>query len=347
MHKKNIKQYTLPELKKEFTAMNEAAYRAQQVYGWLFKKGVRRFDEMTDVSFGLREKLEHQYMIPSITVVKHQHSSDGVEKYLFGFYDGAQIETVYIPSRYRGTLCMSTQVGCRFSCAFCASGANGFVRNLTATEIVDQILFVKHQLGKPLTNYVLMGTGEPLDNYEQVTHALHCMNDPKGMGIAARRITLSTVGIIPGIERLKHLGLEINLSLSLHATTQEVRRGIMPAGNAYTLDKMIKACAHYYECTRRIITIEYVMLKGINDTPADAARLLAIARILKAKVNLIPYSSTKHCTFSCSTQDTFDMFLIKLSPLGDKVSVRWSKGKDIDAACGQLAIINDQYMGEH
>jgi len=334
---KSIKDFTLEELKKEFSGIDEPLYRAEQVFSWLYRKGASRFEDMTDLSKGLIDKLGKKYFISALELSERQKSGEGTEKFLFKLRDGSFIETVLIPAKGRKTLCLSTQVGCRFACPFCASGERGFMRNLTPGEITSQILFLKYNGAHAITNYVFMGMGEPLDNFENLRAALKIMTSPKGMDIGARRITVSTCGIIPGIKKLADLSMQINLSVSLHAADDELRDQLVPVNRRYPLEKLIKACEEYATKTNRLITLEYVLIKGENDLRLDAERLAAVARRLRAKVNLIACSGTFRQKFQPPSQKAVDAFLGSLVRKKVNVTLRKSRGSDIQAACGQLA----------
>lgn len=336
MKKKDIKDYTLKELEKAFSAMGEPSYRARQVFSWLYEKGASGFSGMANIPETLRKSLGEKYYIGCPEPGKRQRSGDGAEKILFKLTDGQCVETVIIPAGRRNTLCLSTQVGCKFACVFCRSGSKGFIRNLTSSEITGQILYFTHGLKQKISNYVFMGMGEPLDNFENLEKAILIMNHPKGMGIGARRITVSTCGIIPGIEKLKDLGQQINLSVSLHAATDKARDKLMPINKKYPLEELIKACASFLEKTGRILTLEYTLIKGINDSLEDVTRLAGIASRLGAKINLIPYSAIPGLGFQAVGPKETRAFMTRLAGKGVKVTLRESKGKDIMAACGQL-----------
>ena len=337
MGKRDIKNLTLEELKKEIVDMQEPAYRARQIFFWLYQRGVPNFDEMSNIPKALRDKLERNYYISALKLSEHLKSTDRAEKFLFQLSDGNFIESVLIYAKNRKTICLSTQVGCKFACSFCASGLRGFIRNLTPAEITNQILFLQHNLKHRITNYVFMGMGEPLDNYENVSKTIEIMNDPEGMGIGARRITISTCGIIPGIRKLKDLRLQVNLSLSLHATNNNLRDALMPINKRYPLEKVIKACEEFIDGTGRMITIEYILIRGKNDSLEDADELAAIAKKLKAKVNLVPCSTIPELNFQSTGRRDTNIFINRLIKRGVNATLRESKGKDIQAACGQLA----------
>ncbi|MGA2585413.1 MAG: 23S rRNA (adenine(2503)-C(2))-methyltransferase RlmN [Candidatus Aminicenantales bacterium] len=333
----DIKNLTLDELKAELKGAGEPAYRAEQIFDWLYKKGALRFEDMTNLGHALREKLKRMFALGRLELQGVFRSKDRAVKYLFRLQDGRGIETVLIPAGGRATVCLSTQVGCKFGCAFCASGLNGFTRNLTPSEIVGQVLFLRNRLDVALTNIVFMGMGEPLDNFENLAKAILILNSADGLGIAARRMTISSVGVIPGLERFMQMDLQVNLSISLHAAGDAKRTALMPANMKYPLEKVIAACEAYGKDGGRKITLEYVLLKGVNDAPADAAGLARIAKRLKAKINLIPYSPVIGLPFETPEERRIGDFTRMLEEKNVPVTLRRSKGRDIQAACGQLA----------
>jgi len=337
MSRKNIKDLTLEELKRAIAAMGEPAYRARQIFSWLYRRGISDFNEMTNIPKTLSDKLQDNYFISNLAPAEHLKSADGTEKLLFKLPDGNFIETVLIYAGKRKTICLSTQVGCKFACTFCASGKLGFTRNLTPAEIINQILFLRDNLKHEITNYVLMGIGEPLDNYENVSRAIMIMNDPEGMAIGARRITISTCGVIPGMNKLRNLGLQVNLSVSLHATNNRLRDTFMPINKRYPLEKLIKASEDFINSTGRMITLEYILIKGKNDSLRDADELAKIAKRLKAKVNLVPCSSVPGTDFQSTPKKEIEKFIDRLIQRKVNATLRDSKGADIQAACGQLA----------
>jgi 23S rRNA (adenine2503-C2)-methyltransferase len=337
MSKMDLKDLTLDELEAELKNWGEPSFRDGQVFDWIYKKGANSFAAMTDLPKSLRQRLEDHFGLSAPELAEQLRSGDGTEKFLFRMTDGALIETVLIPSGARRTLCLSTQVGCKFSCIFCASGAGGFRRNLAPSEILGQVLFLRDRLDVRLTNLVLMGMGEPLDNFENVVRAVRIMNAREGLAIGARRITISTVGIVPGIKELERLGIQVNLSLSLHATTDALRSRLLPVNRKYPLAEVIRAGKDYARRTGRMMTVEYVLISGLNDTAADAVRLSSIAKRLGAKVNLIPYSPGCGPEWTASPRARQEAFLRVLQEKGVAASVRRSKGADIGAACGQLA----------
>jgi 23S rRNA (adenine2503-C2)-methyltransferase len=335
--KKDIKDLAFDELKAELAEMGEASYRAGQIFAWLYQKGAANFEAFTNLPKRFRDKLGAEYSISRLELYSVFRSQDLTQKFLFKLDDGNFIETVLIPAGARTTVCLSTQVGCKFSCPFCASGLKGFVRNLTTAEMVNQVLFLKHHEGEPVTNIVFMGMGEPLDNFENLAKAIRIMNSAEGLGIAARRMTVSTCGIVPGIRRFKSLGLQVNLSISLHAVTDEKRTGLVPVNKKYPLETLIEACQDYLKGGGRKITLEYVLIRGFNDSLADADGLARIGRRLKAKVNLIPYSPVLGLPYEVPAEDKIRLFVQRLEERNVSVTLRHSKGTDIQAACGQLA----------
>ncbi|MBU0478838.1 23S rRNA (adenine(2503)-C(2))-methyltransferase RlmN [bacterium] len=337
MDKRDIKDFTLEEMKKAVVEIREPGYRAGQIFFWLYKKGVCDFQKMSNLPQAFMSRLEQDYYISALSLSGKLSSSDGTEKFLFNLGDGNFIETVLICARDRKTVCLSTQVGCKFGCVFCASGHGGFIRDLSPSEIINQILFLKDKLKHKITNYVFMGMGEPLNNCDNVLKAIMIMNSKPGMDIGARRITVSTCGVIPGIRRLTDLGLQINLSISLHAATDNLRDTLVPVNRRYPLKELIKASEHFIKKTGRILTLEYVLIKGKNDSLKDADGLEVIARRLKAKVNLIPCSPVPGLGFQPPSKKDIDIFMSRLVQGRIKVTRRESKGKDIQAACGQLA----------
>ncbi|MFH1857107.1 MAG: 23S rRNA (adenine(2503)-C(2))-methyltransferase RlmN [Candidatus Omnitrophota bacterium] len=337
MQRKDIKNFSLPALKKEITDLEEPVYRAEQIFSWLYKKAADDFDGMENLPKPLRDKLNLNYYIGGVKLFKHLKSKDGTEKFIFELYDGNLIETVLIKSKVRKTVCLSTQVGCKFGCAFCASGLKKFVRNLSPSEIINQILFLRFNFNHSITNYVFMGMGEPLDNYENVVKAIKIMNDDKGIGAGSRKITISTCGLIEGIEKLSKLGMQVNLSVSLHAADDKLRNELVPANKKHGLEKIIRACEKFKDKTGREITLEYILIKDKNDSPEDANELAEIAKRLNAKVNLIPYSFVQGFHFKPPVREEVEKFCNKLLSRKIKATIRRSKGSDIQAACGQLA----------
>jgi 23S rRNA (adenine2503-C2)-methyltransferase len=328
---------TLAELRAELAAMGEPPFRAGQVFDWLYKKGAASFDRMTNLPAAFREKLAAAFTIGGLELVDLRRAKDGAEKYLFRLSDGPGIETVVIPSVRRTTICLSTQAGCKFACSFCASGRIGFIRNLTPGEMVGQILFLRDHLEVAPTNLVFMGMGEPFDNFDNLVRAIDILNAQEGLGIAARRMTVSTAGLVPGIERFKELGRQVNLSISLHAVSDEKRSGLMPINRKYPLDKLLAAASDYVRTGGRKITLEYVLIRGVNDGDEDARGLVRIAARLKAKVNLLVYSPVQGAGFLAPGPERVGAFLRVLEEKKIPATLRHSKGGEIQAACGQLA----------
>ncbi len=332
-----IRDFTLEELKAELKGMGEPDFRAVQIFSWLYRHGAVMFDEFSNLPRALRDKLASRFEIGRLELAEEVSSRDGTAKFLFRLRDGNFIETVFIPSGKRRTICLSTQVGCKFGCVFCASGKRGFQRNLRPSEITGQVLSLENKLGREATNFVFMGMGEPLDNYAHLERALRILNDPQGFGVAARRITISTAGFLPGIEALKTLDLQVNLSLSLHAVTDRLRTELMPINRTFPLEKLVAAGEEYIRSGGRMLTLEYLLLRGLNDSLHDADGLAGIARRLRAKVNLIAYSPVEGLKFEPPRDVEIGLFRTWLEERRVQVTVRRSKGKDILAACGQLA----------
>jgi radical SAM enzyme, Cfr family len=312
-------------------------FRAKQIFKWVYQQGKNNFLEFTDLPYSLRRALSEEFIINPLKLQQTISSQDGTVKYLFELSDGYFIETVLIPSQKRQTACLSTQVGCKFHCVFCASGLHGFKRNLSAGEIISQILTLKFQFNQEITNLVFMGMGEPLDNLENVLKAIRIINDERGLAFGARRITISTAGIIPAIRKLKDFELQINLSLSIHSSMEEKRSQLMPINKKFPLSKLIEEAENYLKSGGRQLTLEYILIRKINDSQYDAEGLAAIARRLKAKVNLIAYSPVPYLPYERPKPEEVQHFKRLLEERKVRVTIRQSKGVDIAAACGQLA----------
>ena len=332
-----IQDLTLAELRTELERLNEKPFRAVQIFDWLYKRRATRFEDFTTLPKPLREKLAARFAIGGLEVADRLESADGTTKLLFRLRDGEHVETVLIPAGRRLTLCLSTQVGCKFACAFCASGRHGFRRHLAPSEITGQVLAAERALGREPTNYVLMGMGEPLDNWANVEKALRIMNAPQGLGVAARRLTVSTAGFVDAFERLAAFDLQINLSLSLHAVTDRLRDRLMPINRRFPLEAVVGAAEKYVRSGGRMITLEYIVIAGLNDSLDDADGLAAIARRLRAKVNLIAYSPVEGLPFKTPPDAELARFMRWLEERKVGTTLRLSKGADIAAACGQLA----------
>lgn len=333
----DVRDLTLEELRAELALLGEKPFRAVQIFDWLYKRKAARFEDFTSLPKPLREKLAGRFAIGAPKLADQRSSPDGTTKYLFRLADGQHIETVLIPAGRRLTVCLSTQVGCKFACAFCASGRHGYKRNLVPSEIIGQVLFLESALGHDLTNYVFMGMGEPLDNWANVEKAIRIMNAPEGLGIAARRMTVSTAGFVDAFKRLEALDLQINLSISLHAVTDRLRDRLMPINRRFPLEQVVEAAESYIRAGGRMITLEYIVIRGVNDSLDDADGLAAIARRLRAKVNLIAYSPVEGADFETPSEADLARFKRWLEERKVNTIVRLSKGADIAAACGQLA----------
>ena len=333
---KHLRSMTLPEMTQLFKDLGQPSFRAKQVYTWLHK-GVRSYEEMTNLPKGLRDTLAEQYPLLVPQVVRKQESQkDGTIKYLWKLSDGNCVETVLMRYHYGNTVCISTEVGCRMGCAFCASTLGGLVRKLEPFEMLDQVLFTQTDSGLPISHIVLMGIGEPLDNFDHVMRFLELVNSPEGMNISMRHISLSTCGLVPGIDALAEKKLQLTLSVSLHAPTDQIRDTIMPVNKAYPTEQLLAACRRYYERTGRRISFEYAMIGGVNDTPEAARTLLKRLKGLPAHMNLIPLNKVEESPLKPSTRQAVQQFQRILEEGGIPATVRRTLGSDIDASCGQL-----------
>lgn len=333
---KNIKDYNLEELKEEIKKIEEKPFRAEQIFKWIFQENVNSFDEMTNLSLELREKLKNNYNICNYKIIKKQEASDGTKKYLFDVLDGNAIETVLMSYHHGYSLCVSSQIGCKMGCKFCASTGIKFIRSLTSGEIVEQILAVEKDSKIKISNVVFMGIGEPLDNYENVINAIRIINNPKGLNIGARHISISTSGIVPKIYELAKENIQCTLSISLHSTTNENRSSMMPINNKYSIEELIQACKDYIKTTNRRISFEYALAKDNNDNLDDAQRLAQLLRGMNCHVNLIPINKIENGKFNKSSNENIMKFRDYLNDHGIVATVRRELGSDIDAACGQL-----------
>ena len=332
----NLKSMTLPELSGLFQQMGQPAFRAKQVYTWLHR-GVRSYDEMTNLPKQLRDTLTEQYPICAPSVVRRQESSrDGTIKYLWQLSDGNCVETVLMRYRYGNTVCISTEVGCRMGCAFCASTIGGLVRRLEPLEMLDEVLFTQVDSGLPISHIVLMGIGEPLDNFDNVMRFLELVNSPEGMNISMRHISLSTCGLVPKIDELAKRKLQLTLSVSLHAPNDAIRDTIMPVNKAYPSEELLAACRRYYQATSRRISFEYAMIQGVNDSRENAKELLRRMKGLPCHFNLIPLNHVEESPLKPSSRETVTAFQKCLEDGGIPATVRRTLGGDIDASCGQL-----------
>jgi 23S rRNA (adenine2503-C2)-methyltransferase len=328
------------EIEDAFDSLGVPRFHARQVFQWIYARGITDFSLMTNLSQALRQTLSATFTIGSPAVETHQTSSDGTTKYLIKLADGREIESVFIPDTPAQTFCISTQVGCAMNCAFCLTGKMGLVRNLSAGEIAGQVrVLVRHTpLAGRAFNIVLMGMGEPLHNYAATMKALRILADTDGLALPAKRVTLSTVGVLPGLEKLAQEPLMPNLAISLHATTTEQRDRLVPVNRKYTLEDLIEACKRFPVAKRRRITFEYVLLDRVNDTPEDARRLVRLLNGIKAKVNLLPLNEAPGIEFTRPSDERVNAFAKILADRGVVVSVRRSRGRDIRAACGQLIV---------
>ena len=331
----NIRDLNLEELETELLNMGEKKYRAKQIFAWLYR-GIETFDEMTDLSKKLIEKLKEKFYLQNLEVSNFQKSKDGTVKFLFRLKDGHAIESVMMKYKYGNTACVSNQIGCKMGCNFCASAKIGFVRNLTAGEIVSQILEIEKQTGEKISNVVFMGIGEPLDNYDNVMKAIRLINDPKGLNIGARHISISTCGLIHNIRRLAEENMQCNLCISLHSSRDEVRTSMMPINKAYSIAEVIEACKYYIEKTNRRVTFEYALVDGVNDSKDDALHLSKLLKGILCHVNLIPINKIKDGIYEKSSTEKILAFRDLLNEKGIVATVRRELGSDISAACGQL-----------
>ncbi len=338
---KNLFGYTLKSLAEEMVSIGEKPYRATQLFQWIYVKKVYDFDLMTDISKNFREVLKRDYCLTLPKIFRRQDSKDGTIKLLLEMEDGAKVETVLMRYDYGNAVCVSSEVGCSMSCAFCASGLLRKDRNLTSAEMVGEILTVNKILeeeGQNVTHIVVMGTGEPFDNYDNVLSFVHIANEAKGLAIGARHITVSTCGLVPGIKKYAEETIQINLAISLHAPNDEIRQQIMPIARHYPLDQLMDA-VHYYESKGgRRVTFEYILLKGINDSKECAIELSKLIRGTFAYVNLIPYNPVKEKPYERSSEKTIRAFNDELRKRGVNCTIRKEFGTDIDAACGQLRV---------
>ena len=325
-----------------FESIGEKPFRAQQVLKWIYHHAVTDIGAMTNLGIALREKLNLVAEIKLPEIIREQRSNDGTVKWLMGFHGGNAVETVYIPEPKRGTLCISSQVGCALNCSFCATGAQGFARNLTCGEIIGQVWLAARALGherngqRRITNIVMMGMGEPLLNFDAVVSAMSLMRNDLGFGFAAKRVTLSTAGLVPGIKRLRE-SIDVALAVSLHAPVDEVRTELVPLNRKYPIAELMQACREYVsDKHKRTVTFEYTLIDGVNDHPEHARKLVKLLRTLRSKLNLIPFNPFPGTKYRCSSQERIVQFQEIVMRGGLIATVRKTRGEDIDAACGQL-----------
>ena len=332
----NLRDLTYEELENLILSSGEKKFRASQVFSWLHK-GVRSFDEMTNVSKSLREKLAENYYVSSPEIVKKLESKlDKTKKYLFRLHDGNMVESVVMYYNHGISICVSSQVGCAMGCKFCASTIGGLVRSLTPGEILDQIIFAQSDIGERISNIVMMGIGEPLANFDNVVKFLNIVNDERGLNIGYRHISLSTCGIVPKILELGNLNLPITLSISLHASRDDVRSSIMPVNNTYNISELLGACKKYQSITGRRISFEYAIIKGVNDTDVHASELALLLKGILCHINVIPVNNVEENSFEKPDMKRIKSFIQTIEKHGITATVRRKLGSDINASCGQL-----------
>ena len=336
MGKKLLNDYTIPQLTALMAQLGQPAFRAKQIFRWLHQKRVSSFSQMTDQPKTLLARLEEEFEIVQLQTARRQQSKDGTVKFLFTLPDGNCIETVVMRYTYGNTVCVSTQVGCRMGCRFCASTQAGLVRSLTAGEIAAEIYAAQADIGQRISHIVLMGIGEPLDNFDNVMDFLTIISSPDGINIGMRNISLSTCGLVPMIDKLAQRKLQLTLSISLHAPNDEMRSRMMPVNNAYPVAQLIDACRRYQKTTGRRISFEYSMVKGVNDSPETARQLAGLIKGMGAHVNLIPINPVDGSPYSATDAANVRRFQQLLEQLGVNATVRRRLGSDISAACGQL-----------
>lgn len=333
----DIKSMTLSEASGEMAALGEKPFRAGQIYDWLHVKLAESFEDMSSLSKALRQKLHDNYSLTNLKIADVRVSqADGTRKYLFRLEDGNVIESVWMQYYHGNSVCISSQVGCRMGCRFCASTLDGLERNLRASEMLDQIYKIQEDTGQRVSNVVVMGSGEPLDNYENVVRFLRLVSYEKGLNISQRNLTLSTCGIVPGIRRFAEEGLCVTLALSLHAPNDQVRKSLMPVARSYGLEEVLGACRYYYEKTGRRLTFEYSLVRGVNDNIQEAKALAGLIKDQHGHVNLIPVNPIKERDYVQSGQKAIAAFKNQLEKSGINVTVRREMGRDIGGACGQL-----------
>lgn len=343
----DIKSLDYEQLEEFVVSLGDKKFRTSQIFQWLHQKLVTDFDEMTNLSVDLRDKLKEKCRLTALEPVKVQVSKlDGTSKYLFKLYDGNLIESVLMRYKHGNSVCISSQVGCRMGCRFCASTLDGMVRNLTPSEMLDQIYRIQKLTGERVDNVVVMGSGEPMDNYDNLLLFIKLLNDKRGLNISARNITVSTCGIVPKIYELADRQLQITLAISLHAPNDELRKTMMPIANKYSINEVMGACRYYIEKTGRRITFEYSLVDGVNDTPGCAEQLISLTKKIKCHINLIPVNPIKERDYRQSEAKAIHEFKNKLEKCGINVTIRREMGRDIDGACGQLRksyIDNEDY----
>lgn len=341
MAKQDIRKLNKKQLKEALISLNEKAFRAKQIYEWLWQKGVTSFSEMTNLSKALRDKLENNFEIIRTEIEDKQVSSDRTVKFVFRLHDDNIVEGVLIPTTSRVTACISSQVGCALKCKFCATGTMHYKRNLTAEEIFDQLVaiknFAENEYGQNLTNIVYMGMGEPFNNYDNVIQSVKYITAEDGLAISPYRITISTSGVLEGIRRLAEDKLRVHLAISLHSANNVTRSEIMPINNKHNLEELAESIKHYHKETNDRVTFEYLLLKGVNDSIQNARELADFCKNFPVKINIIEYNPVKELPFQKSDENSMEKFIEFMEKCNLVINVRRSRGKDIDAACGQLA----------
>ena len=334
MEKTDIRSLSYQELETAIEALSEKKFRAGQVYDWLHAKQVDSFDEMSNLSKAFRQKCSDEFTLYQVRCIHVQESKiDGTKKYLFGLHDNHVVESVFMRYEHGNSVCVSSQVGCRMGCRFCASTIDGLERNLLPGEIVGQIYGIMKETGEKISNVVVMGSGEPLDNYDNILKFLHILTDDRGLHISQRNVTISTCGLVPEMKRLADEKLQITLAISLHASNDEKRKSLMPIANKYSLDELMEACRYYFIQTGRRLTFEYSLVAGTNDTEQDAVEL---SKGMNCHINLIPINPVKERDYIQSKRAVIEAFKIKLEKNHINVTIRREMGRDIDGACGQL-----------
>ena len=333
----DIKSLEISELEKFILEIGEAKFRAKQIYEWLHKKLVLNFDEMSNLSLSLKGKLK---TLAHITSIKEElvriSKLDDTRKYLFELEDGNIIESVLMKYKHGNSICISSQVGCRMGCTFCDSTIDGLVRNLTAAEMLDQVYSIQKSLGERISNIVIMGSGEPMDNYDNIVKFVRLITSSDGLNISQRNITISTCGIVPKMRKLAEEGLQVTLALSLHAPNDEIRRNLMPIAKTYSIEDILSACSYYFEKTGRRVSYEYSLVRGVNDNKEEAKRLIELLKNMKGHINLIPVNPIEERDYKESSKKAIYEFKNELERNGLNVTIRREMGRDIDGACGQL-----------
>lgn len=333
----DIKSLEISELEKFILEIGEAKFRAKQIYEWLHKKLVLNFDEMSNLSLSMKGKLK---TLAHITSIKEElvriSKLDDTRKYLFELEDGNIIESVLMKYKHGNSVCISSQVGCRMGCTFCASTIDGLVRNLTAAEMLDQVYSIQKSLGERISNIVIMGSGEPMDNYDNIVKFVRLITSSDGLNISQRNITISTCGIVPRMRKLAEEGLQVTLALSLHAPNDEIRRNLMPIAKTYSIEDILSACSYYFEKTGRRVSYEYSLVRGVNDNKEEAKRLIELLKNMKGHINLIPVNPIEERDYKESSKKAIYEFKNELERNGLNVTIRREMGRDIDGACGQL-----------